>query len=176
MKGSASLVCGAVLLALFCASCSQREQSDTDARAEAAKERIETAASETRVAIEQLANRVKQKSNRLVADIDSALKDGYAYGGRTSDTVRTAGDRARHAGERLKTDADQVTLKAQVKSKLANEVGLNTITALDVDATGQAVTLSGVVPTLDDKHRAEAAVASMPEVQHVVDNLEVRSR
>lgn len=174
MRGTAVFACSAVILALFAASCSQKEQADADARARAAKQKLKAAASETRAAAEQLAHRAKQNSSKLAADMDAALNKRSSNSDETSDTVRSAASKARHMGDRLKTEADHVALKAQVKAKLANEVGLNTVTGVDVDTSGQVVTLSGVVPTEDDKHRAETAVASMPEVQHVVDNLQVR--
>jgi len=174
MRRSAGFACGAVVLALFSASCSQKEQSDADARAQAAKQKIKAAASETRAEVEQLAHRAQQKSRKLGADMNAALKDGGSNSDGTSETVQSAGNKARHMGNRLKAEADHVALKAQVKAKLANEVGLNTVTGVDVDTSGQVVTLSGVVPTEEDKHRAETVVASMPEVQHVVDNLQVQ--
>jgi osmotically-inducible protein OsmY len=157
MRGTAVFACSAVVLALFAVSCSQKEQSDADARARAAEQKVKAAASETRAAVEQLAHRAKQKSNNLAEDMDAALNHSGSNSDETSDTVQSAASKARHMGDRLKTEADHVALQARVKAKLANEVGLNTVTGVDVDTSGQVVTLSGVVPTEEDKHRAESA-------------------
>jgi osmotically-inducible protein OsmY len=164
-----------LLVGCLCVSCSQNQKSEDREHAEDAKQKVKTAATQTREAVEQLAHKAKQKSDKLAADMQSALKGNRSDSDQTSDTVQTAHDKAGRVGERLRTEADHLALKAKVKSKLANEVGLNTVTGVDVDTAGQVVTLSGVVPTAEDKHRAETAVASMPGVHRVVDNLQVRA-
>jgi len=175
MGSSAGRKCVLPLVAFLCLSCSQNQKSEDREHAEDAKQQVKTAAAKTREAVEQLAHKAKQKSDKLAADMQTALKGNRGESDQTLDTVQTARDKASRVGDKLRTEADHLALKAQVKSKLANEVGLNTVTGVDVDTAGQVVTLSGVVPTAEDKHRAETAVASMPGVQHVVDNLQVRA-
>ena len=68
---------------------------------------------------------------------------------------------------------DDVRIAAQVKSKLAADVGLSTVTNISVNCTNGIVTLAGQVDTADMKARAEAAAKSVPKVVRVIDNLQV---
>ncbi len=63
---------------------------------------------------------------------------------------------------------------AKVKAKLATDVGLSTVTGVDVDASGQVVTLRGTVSSEDEKQRAEQAVRQISGVTRVINDLTVR--
>jgi hyperosmotically inducible protein len=64
-------------------------------------------------------------------------------------------------------------ITAQVKSKLASDVGLSSATNISVNSTNGVVTLSGQVDTADLKSRAEATAKSVPNVVRVVNSLQV---
>ena len=64
-------------------------------------------------------------------------------------------------------------IAAQVKSKLASDIGLSTVTNISVNATNGVVTLSGQVDNADQKAKAEAAAKSVPKVVRVVNNIQV---
>ncbi|HEX3746988.1 MAG TPA: BON domain-containing protein [Bryobacteraceae bacterium] len=70
---------------------------------------------------------------------------------------------------------DDVEITAQVKSKLASDVGLSSVTNISVNSTNGVVTLSGQVDTAARKAKAEAAAKSVPKVVRVIDNLQVAS-
>lgn len=87
--------------------------------------------------------------------------------------------------ERTETQAEQMTERAggamgdaaittSVKAKMASDVRLGTLTGVNVDTSSNVVTLSGTVPTADDKQKAEDAARSVEGVTRVVNNLEVR--
>ncbi len=143
------------LWSLCFSSCSPSQQSKADARAQDAKADVKDLATKARDTAQQLAQKAKQKSNALGTEMHTAMNGSQT-------------------GSEIKTETERLALTARVKSKLANEVGLNTLTGVDVDTSGSVVTLSGVVPTAEDKQRAGTAVGSMPGVQRVINNLQVR--
>jgi osmotically-inducible protein OsmY len=70
---------------------------------------------------------------------------------------------------------DDVQITAQIKSKLAADVGLSTVTNISVNSTNGIVTLAGQVDSEPTKAKAEAAAKSVPKVIRVIDNLQVAS-
>lgn len=74
------------------------------------------------------------------------------------------------------TPAAQVNdleITANVKSKLASDVGLSTVPDIAVNSTNGVVTLSGVVDSAGTKAKAETIARSVPKVTRVVNNLQV---
>ena len=68
---------------------------------------------------------------------------------------------------------DDMQISAQVKAKLAKDVGMSTVTNVSVNSTNGVVTLSGQVDSPDVKTKAEDAARAVPKVASVVDNLQV---
>ncbi len=66
------------------------------------------------------------------------------------------------------------SLTASVKSKLAADVRLGTLTSINVDSAGSVVTLSGTVRSNEEKDWAEKVAASVDGVTDVTNNLEVQ--
>ena len=69
--------------------------------------------------------------------------------------------------------ADDLQITAQVKSKLASDTSLSTVTNISVNSTNGVVTLSGQVDSAEAKSRAETVASSVPKVARVVNNLQV---
>ena len=67
-------------------------------------------------------------------------------------------------------------IAAEVKSKLASNVGLSSVTNISVDSTNRVVTLSGQVDSPDIRQKAEAAAKSVPGAARVVDQLQVAAK
>jgi len=61
----------------------------------------------------------------------------------------------------------------EVKAKLAQDLGVGSITNISVNVTNGVVTLSGQVDSADRKARAAAIAKSVPNVARVNDNLQV---
>jgi len=78
--------------------------------------------------------------------------------------------RTNESPERQVDDAQIVT---EVKSKLASEVGLSTVTNISVNSTNGVVTLAGQVDSEATKAKAEAVAKNVPKVVRVIDNLQV---
>lgn len=84
-------------------------------------------------------------------------------------TSGEARERTRTAERKM----DNATTTAAVKSKLAADVRLSTLTSINVDSSGSTVTLSGRVPTSEDKRKAEDVARSVDGVATVLNKLEV---
>jgi len=68
---------------------------------------------------------------------------------------------------------DDIKITAQVKSKLASNIGVSSVTNIAVNSTNGVVTLSGQVGSDDIRSKAEAAAKTVPRVVRVVDSLQV---
>lgn len=75
--------------------------------------------------------------------------------------------------ESPEAQVDDLKITAQVKSQLASDVGVSSITNIDVNSTNGVVTLSGQVNSPEIKTKAEVAAKSVPKVVRVVDDLQV---
>lgn len=64
-------------------------------------------------------------------------------------------------------------IKAQVKAKLASEVGAATVTAVEVNVTNGVVTLAGPVRSDEEKQKAEAVARGVEGVAGVNNALQV---
>ena len=68
---------------------------------------------------------------------------------------------------------DDTGITASVKSKLATDVELSTITGIEVNTTNGVVTLSGQVSTDAMKRRAETITQNVDGVVRVTNNIQV---
>jgi len=68
---------------------------------------------------------------------------------------------------------DDAAIKAQIKAKLATDVGAATLTAVEVNVTNGVVTLAGPVASEDEKQRIGASAAGVEGVASVTNNLQV---
>jgi BON domain-containing protein len=64
-------------------------------------------------------------------------------------------------------------IKAQVKAKLASDVGAATVTAVEVNVTNGVVTLAGPVRSDEEKRKAETVARGIEGVTGVNNNLQV---
>ena len=76
----------------------------------------------------------------------------------------------------LKGTAHDATLTTKVKSALAADVGLRTLTGISVDSDGSTVTLKGSVDTAANKSRAEQVARGVDGVASVKNELTVSAK
>ena len=81
-------------------------------------------------------------------------------------------ERAQNRREVSKSAAG-TALTTKVKSALAADVGLKTVTGIDVDSADGVVTLKGKVSSADHKKRAEAVAKKVDGVKSVKNQLKV---
>jgi hyperosmotically inducible protein len=70
----------------------------------------------------------------------------------------------------------EATLTTKVKSALAADVGLKTLTGINVDSEGTVVTLHGKVDTDTNKRRAEQVARAVEGVSTVKNELTVEAK
>jgi hyperosmotically inducible protein len=78
-------------------------------------------------------------------------------------------------GETAGENVDDASITSAVKAKLADE-RMSTLTKIGVETNLKTVTLTGVVPTADDKMRAGEIARSVKGVKDVANNLQVRAQ
>lgn len=72
-----------------------------------------------------------------------------------------------------KTQVNDAQITTQVKSKLASDVGADSLTNVDVNTTNGVVTLAGQVESASVKNRVETVTESIPGVVKVNNELQV---
>ena len=85
-----------------------------------------------------------------------------------------AGQSLRTAGAHAAVKLDRAATIARVKAKLATDVGLSAAASVDVDTSGQVVTLRGTVSSTEQKQQAERAVTELSGVTRVINLLQVK--
>jgi hyperosmotically inducible periplasmic protein len=99
---------------------------------------------------------------------ESTPRANPSASGTESPRVPTEQDRANN-----REAVSGATLTTKVKSALAADVGLKTVTGIDVDSDKGVVTLKGKVDTADQKKRAEAVAKKVSGVKSVKNQLTV---
>jgi len=84
--------------------------------------------------------------------------------------------RTEQGAERSRQSLSNAGLTGKVKSALAADVGLRTLTAIDVDSDAGIVTLKGKVDSADAKRRAEQVAKRVEGVSSVKNRLSVEAK
>jgi len=91
-------------------------------------------------------------------------------------SMEQAKEKAKHAGADAKRATKNAALTGKVKSALAADVGLKTLTGINVDSEGTVVTLHGKVDTDTNKRRAEQVARAVEGVSTVKNELTVEAK
>ena len=89
----------------------------------------------------------------------------------TEKTSEQATEEGRQKNTQFARDA---ALTSKVHTALANDVGMRTLTSINVDSEGGVVTLRGRVDSEDTKKRAEAVARRVNGVSEVKNQLQVK--
>ncbi|HYZ83943.1 MAG TPA: BON domain-containing protein [Bryobacteraceae bacterium] len=116
----------------------------------------------------------QSERNRTNAAAERAGEAADRTGERAREGAARAGRATERGVEKAGEHLDNAALAAKVKTKLAGDVRLSTLTSIDVDVNDGVVTLNGTVPTSADRRLAETVVANSEGVRKVVNNLKVR--
>ena len=98
-----------------------------------------------------------------------------AYAQKSDSNLPNAQERAENRREVSKSAAG-AALTAKVKSALARDEGLRTMTDIDVDSADGVVTLKGKVTSNDAKKKAEAVAKKVDGVKRVKNELRVEKK
>ena len=158
------------MLALGSAACNRSDEDKARQRAAEARQKAREEAHE-------LAHEAKRAAHALSRQINQGADgNGPRSTGRdgTSQKLQRGGEDLRSAGSEATVKLDHAALIAKVKAKLASDVGLSTVTRVEVDDSGQVVTLRGTVDSPEQKAQAERAVRQVNGVTRVVNDLQVK--
>lgn len=78
-------------------------------------------------------------------------------------------------GKTAGTNIDDATITTSVKTNLASEDSMKTLTSIDVDTNRGVVSLNGVVTSAAEKNRAGEIAKQTRGVSKVINNLQVAS-
>jgi hyperosmotically inducible periplasmic protein len=93
---------------------------------------------------------------------------------KVQEKLPTAEERANNR-EKVSTGASNAALTTKVKSALAKDGGMRTMTSIDVDSDKGVVTLKGKVDTAEAKKKAEAIAKQVDGVKSVKNQLRVEA-
>ena len=121
---------------------------------------------ETQAGVVQLSGFVESQESKSIAEEIARSVDGVT-------DVRNAlivrqGDRS------VGAVVDDSVIAAKVKTELANEAGLSTASAVNVEVNSGVVQLSGFVNSEDEKSRAETVASSVTGVAEVRNDIDVQ--
>lgn len=91
-------------------------------------------------------------------------------------TVALSSGCAALTGKTAGTNVDDAGITASVKTNLASERGMQTLTSIDVDTNRGVVSLNGMVESSAAKTRAAEIARQTAGVTNVVNNLQVTAR
>lgn len=160
----------AMAVLLVAAGCSQGDKERARERAAEARRKADEAAAKARVEADKLARDARREAHDLNRNINDAVNGSGTPRGDQSG----ASEKLKAAGSEAGVKLDRAALITKVKAKLANDVGLSTVTSVDVDASGQVVTLRGTVSSPEQKHQAEIAAGQVSGVTRVINDLQVQ--
>jgi len=170
-------ICVCFILVTLTTGCSQSDQQAAHQREEEAKIKAHEGAERLSHDAKKLGHEVKQEAHALGHEIGTALNSTAPGANGTSGAkeklARGTQDLRVEAGK-AGVKIDHAALLAKVKAKLATDVGLSTVTGVDVDTSGQVVTLRGTVDSVQQKEQAEQAVMQVKGVARVINDLQVR--
>ena len=177
MFRNAFLLVPCFLCLLVVSGCSPSDKEKAREREQQAREKANRAAEHLTQDAKKLGHEIEQDArdlNRKVGDaVNSSAPASNGVSQAEGKVDRVAHDvrvESHKAGAKLR----QAALIAKVKAKLANDVGLATVSSVDVDASGQVITLRGVVDSVQQKEQAERAVRQVDGVNRVIDDLRIR--
>ena len=93
---------------------------------------------------------------------------------KAEDKLPSAEERAKNR-ETVSRGASNATLTTKAKTALASDVGMRTMTSIDVDSNQGVVTLKGKVDTAEAKKKAEAIAKQVDGVKSVKNQLRVEA-
>lgn len=169
MKRKFACACATAMVALSLA-CSNNDQ-------QRAREKAAEAKRKTRQELQKLGQQAKREAKKLDENVNDAMRRGQPEAQGTAGAERklhNAGQDLRTASEQAAVKLDRAAIIAKLKAKLATDVGLSAAASVDVDTSGQVVTLRGIVSSEEQRQEAERAARQVNGVTKVINLLQVK--
>lgn len=159
---------GFVGIALLVSSgCSQADRDEAKARAERMEAR-------TKQEAKRLEDKTKDAASEISDKTKSALDDHQGNMTSAREKLEKGASDVKAEGRRAGVNLRDGAITAKVKTKLAADVGLNSITNVSVETSGHIVTLRGAVASQEKKQEIERATLAVDGVTKVNNELVVR--
>lgn len=163
MKRLSSSAIFSVGLLLLSSGCSQKDKDQSESTATTATQDAKDSATSATDSAKSAASNATDDSKGAMSNAADKTKDAMSSAtDKTKDAMSDAGQAMKEGG-----------LTTKVKSKLAADVKLGTLTSIDVDSNGSTVTLTGTVPSAADRAAAGKTAISVDGVKHVINHLKV---
>ncbi|MGI8959533.1 MAG: BON domain-containing protein [Bryobacteraceae bacterium] len=176
MSRKFACVC-AIAVVAFSVDCTSNDQQKIHEKAAEAKQKTRQEAEQARQKLKKLGQVAQREAKKLHQNVDETLHSGQPDSRSTAGAERKlnhAGRELRMAGEHAAVKLDRAALIAKVKAKLATDVGLSAAASVDLDTSGQVLTLRGTVTSEEQKQQAERAVMQVNGVDRVINLLQVQ--
>jgi osmotically-inducible protein OsmY len=144
---------------LLSSACNSTNHAQTSEDMHRAGEEAKKAGAELNQDVKEVARNIDREVKPDARSASEKLEDGK--------------EKLIRAGDKASLGLSRAALIAEVKSKLASDAGLSTVTNIDVHATGGVVTLTGHVATQAQKDAADHAAALVGGVTRVENDLVV---
>lgn len=169
-------LCGTLLMML--GGCSSSDKERANEHAAEAKEKTRVEAERLKTDAQKLGHEARNEAHELGQNINRALNGttpaSSAQNSQAGEKLRRGEEDLRVEGGKAAVKLDRAAMIAKVKAKLATDVGISTITGVDVDTAGQVVTLRGTVSSEQLKEQAEQSALQVTGVTRVVNLLVVK--
>jgi hyperosmotically inducible periplasmic protein len=159
-------------------SCTQNQQTKADEQAQAAKQDVQKAAEDVKDKAKDLANDVKDGADKLKEKAHETAQNSKPDTEQASDKMHDAAsqavDKTKELGQKASNATAEAALTTKVKTALANDLGLKSLTNVSVESKGSTVTLTGQAASAADKKRAAQTAMAVSGVAHVVNKIQVQ--
>ena len=132
-----------------------------------AQEEADRAAAKT----QELARKAGEKAKAAGQDVAAQIKTNSTDEAQAK--LENGAQELKRAGKSAAVKLDKASMVARIKARLANDVGLKTVSTIEVEANGASVTLAGTVSSLEQKQAAERSALAVPGVEKVHNELRV---
>lgn len=119
----------------------------------------------------QLSRKAKEEAQAVSADVRSGIKSNSTDEAEAK--LRNGGHELAKAGALAAGKLDRAAIVARIKTKLASDVGIDTVSGVNVEVAGQNVRLSGTIASAEQKQAAGQAALEIPGVLNVQNDLHV---
>lgn len=175
LKRFAGISCCALVCSL--AGCNKADRDQANAQGERAKQQTNDDIARAQAGAKKLGSAAKSEAKKLGDDIHQAVNNTGTSGTvgaseKLQQASETAKESASVAGQKL----SKAALIAQIKTKLASDIGLSSATDVKVDVAGTIATLTGTVKSDDDRKRAEKSASEVNGVTKVINELQLQGQ
>jgi osmotically-inducible protein OsmY len=165
-----------LLVLMFSAGCSKDDQERAREQAAQARKDAEHEFSKAKKEMKEAGRDLKREAREASSEVRKQLDSANVHddSSKAGEKLRQGAQDLSAAGREAGAKLSGAALVARVKTRLASDVGLATASSINVDSSGDVITLRGTVTSEDKKRQAEETAAQVDGVRKVVNSLRVQ--